>query len=173
MKRRLLIGLGMFFLTGCSGVKEPAAITVTSNDPAEVRKIIAEDQSESTKDDDLNRTYMKENPVKFDPQQDLATLLLSYSWNNESYIFTFKPDSKIRATMFRGSKEQRWDTENFANYQVIDDTTVKYHINGNFRANVMNDYTLTVKRSTEGLQLEDATVNPPYRMELRPVKRLD
>ncbi|MGX7124718.1 hypothetical protein [Enterococcus viikkiensis] len=173
MKRRLLIGLGMVFLTGCSAVKEPDAITVTSNDPVEVRKIIAEDQTESAKDNYSNRTYAEENQVKFDPQQDLTTLLLSYSWNDDSYIFTFKPGSKIRTTMFRGSKEQRWDTENFADYQVIDDTTVKYHISGNFRANVVNDYTLTVKRLAEGLQLEDATVNPPYRMELRPVKRLD
>lgn len=170
MKRGLMIGLGLLLFSGCSDqTKED--ITVTTNDPMEVSEILAEDQTESSQENYINETYVKENSVTIDPQQSLSSLLLNYSWFNGSRILTFDREQQITSSMFQGKKDKRMDSD-YATYEILGDATLKIHIIGNYSPNVIQDYTYTVNRSEKALQLEDSTINPPDCETLQPVKKL-
>lgn len=170
MKRGLMIGLGLLLFAGCSGQTKDE-ITVTTNDPVEVSKILKEDQTENSRENFINETYLKEYSVTIDPQQSLSALLLNYSWFSDSQILTFDREQQITGSLFQGTKDKRMDSD-YATYEILDDATLKIHIIGNYGPNVIQDYTYTVNRSEKALQLEDSTINPPDRETLQPVKKL-
>ncbi|MDU5334119.1 hypothetical protein [Enterococcus sp.] len=170
MKRGLMIGLGLLLFAGCSD-QTKEEITVTTNDPVEVSKILKEDQTENSRENFINETYLKEYSVTINPQQSLSALLLNYSWFNGSQILTFDSDLQITGSLFQGTKEKRMDSD-YATYEILDDATLKIHIIGNYGPNVIQDYTYTVNRSEKALQLEDSTINLPDRETLQPVKKL-
>lgn len=170
MKRGLMIGLGLLLFASCSD-QTKEEITVTTNDPVEVSKILEEDQTENSRENFINETYLKEYSVKIDPQQSLSTLLLNYSWFNGSQILTFDREQQITGSLFQGTKDKRMDSD-YATYEILDEATLKIHIIGNYGPNVIQDYTYTVNRSEKALQLEDSTINPPDRETLQPVKKL-
>lgn len=170
MKRGLMIGLGLLLFASCSD-QTKEEITVTTNDPVEVSKILKEDQTENSRENFINETYVKENLVTVDPQQSLSVLLLNYSWFNGSQILTFDRDQQITGSLFQGTKDKRMDSD-YATYEILDEATLKIHIIGNYGPNVIQDYTYTVNRSEKALQLEDSMINPPDRETLQPVKKL-
>lgn len=170
MKRGLMIGLGLLLFASCSD-QTKEEITVTTNDPVEVSKILKEDKTENSRENFINETYVKENLVTVDPQQSLSVLLLNYSWFNGSQILTFDREQQITGSLFQGTKDKRLDSD-YATYEILDEATLKIHIIGNYGPNVIQDYTYMVNRSEKALQLEDSTINPPDRETLQPVKKL-
>ena len=172
MKRELMIGLGLLLFAGCSD-QTKEEITVTTNDPVEVSKILKEDQTENSRENYINQTYVKENSVTLDPQQSLSALLLNYSWYDGSQVLTFDREQRVTASLFQGAKDKRMDSD-YATYEILDEATLKVTINvaGNDKPNVIHDYMYTVQKNEKALQLEDLTINPPNRETLQPVKKL-
>lgn len=165
----------LLLFTGCTAEKEPAEkITVTSNDPTEVSRIVAEERAETSQENDyFNRTYVKEHAVKLDPQQPLSQLLFNYSWYNQSQILTFKPDQQIISSQFQGSRTKQFDSF-YGKYELRDESTLAIHIdgNGNHNPNIIDDYLYTVTKEETTLQLLDSTINPPSRVTLQAVEKL-
>lgn len=106
MKRGMVIGLGLLLFAGCSD-QTKEEITVTTNDPVEVSKILKEDQTENSRENYINQTYVKENSVTLDPQQSLSALLLNYSWYDGSQVLTFDRGQRVTASLFQGAKDKQ------------------------------------------------------------------
>lgn len=168
-------GLWCFFLllfAGCSAEKEPEAITVSTNDPVEVSKILKEDQTENAQENYVNRTYVKEHSVTFDPQRPLSQLLIDYSWYNDSYILTFKPNQQIIASQFHGSKTKLYD-KIYGTYELLNESTLMIHVDGNLNPKIISDYTYTVLKKDIELQLKDTASDHPTHSTLRAVEKLN
>ena len=172
MKRRLWC-LWLLLFAGCTAEKEQETITVTTNDPSEVSRIVEEDRSETFQEEYLNQTYVKEHAVQIDPQRPLSQLLLDYSWYNGSQILTFKTDQQIIGSHFQGSRSKRGDRI-YGTYDLQDETAIAIHIDGsgNHNPNIIDDYTYTVTKEATALQLNDFLINPPNHQQLQPVEKL-